>query len=273
MKIFSVVGYSNSGKTTFVKKISDFLDGRVGVVKNLHRFEKKGKNTGKLIESADRVVAAAEERTYNIKTSKNPLEDSLNELLGEVDYAILEGGKDSDFPKIALGEEVVGDCNGERFLVLEEKPDFEEEKGAIVNFIKNESLERVNYREIVRKMKKGPKLDKAGAIGGFTGIVRGFRDGEKVKKLVFEKFEEKSELEIEKIEEELRSKEGIIDVKIYHREGELDVGEDIVYVVVAAEHREELFEAVEKGINLVKERAPIWKKEILVDGESWVHDL
>lgn len=243
------------------------------MIKHIHKFEKKGKDTGRLIEDADRVVAAAEKKTYNIHVSDDPLGDSLDELLGEVDFAIIEGYKNSDLPKIALGDEVVEDCVGDSFLVLEERPSFEENREDVVDFIENEAIEKVNYQEIVRKMKEKTGIKKAGAIGGFTGIVRGFRGGDEVKELRFEKYEEKSELEIKKIEEELRDREGVIDAMIHHKEGELDVGDDIVYVVVAAEHREELFKAVRDGINLVKERAPIWKKEVLVNEERWVHDL
>ncbi len=273
MKIFSIVGYSNSGKTYLAEKISDALKGEVGVIKHIHHFDKKGKDTDRLIKKSDCVVAAAENKTYTIKKSDNSLNDSINELLGLVDYAIVEGFKDSELPKIALGEEVVEECEGNSFLVLEEKPSFPKCKEKIFDFIEKESVEKKSYREIIRKMKKDPDIKKAGAIGSFRGIVRGYREEKEVKKLVFEKYKEKFDDEISKITEKLESREGIVDARIYHREGELEVGEDIIYVVVAAEHREELFEALESGINLVKKNAPIWKKEVLVDEENWVHDI
>lgn len=273
LKIVSVVGYSNSGKTSLIKDISNYLDEEVGVIKHIHEFDKKGKDTSRLIEDADFVVAAAENKIYKIKKSDDSLENSLNELLGSVDYAIIEGYKQSEIPKIALGKEVVDDCNGDSFLVLEENLNFVEYKDEILDFIANEGRERKNYEEIVRKMKENKEISKAGAIGGFTGIVRGNRNGKEVKELYFEKYNEKFDDVIHEIVGELKNREGVIDARIYHRDGHLEVGEDIIYVVVAAEHREELFEALKDGINFVKEKAPIWKKEVLVDGEDWVHDL
>ena len=39
---------------------------------------------------------------------------------------------------------------------------------------------------------------------------------------------------------------------------------------VATPHREAAFEAARFGIDTIKERVPIWKKEVWDDGESWV---
>ena len=47
-------------------------------------------------------------------------------------------------------------------------------------------------------------------------------------------------------------------------------GDDIVLIVTAAEHRAPALEACRWLIDTLKERVPIWKKEITPDGESWV---
>jgi molybdopterin synthase catalytic subunit len=41
-------------------------------------------------------------------------------------------------------------------------------------------------------------------------------------------------------------------------------------VAVAAPHRAEAFEACRYVMDRVKTDAPIWKKEVFVDGEVWV---
>ena len=50
----------------------------------------------------------------------------------------------------------------------------------------------------------------------------------------------------------------------------MEVGETSVLVAAAAPHRRPAFEAALEGINTLKKRVPIWKKEYFVDGEVWV---
>ena len=50
---------------------------------------------------------------------------------------------------------------------------------------------------------------------------------------------------------------------IGHRIGELDIGEASVIVAVATPHRDAAFEAARIGIDTIKERVPIWKKEVV----------
>ena len=59
---------------------------------------------------------------------------------------------------------------------------------------------------------------------------------------------------------------------IYHKTGRIEAGEDIVFIVVAAGHRQELFAALREAIERMKDEVPIWKKEFTVSGEYWVHD-
>ena len=57
---------------------------------------------------------------------------------------------------------------------------------------------------------------------------------------------------------------------IVHRLGRLQIGETSVAVLVSAPHRKPAFEAALEGINRLKRRVPIWKKEYFADGEVWV---
>jgi molybdopterin synthase catalytic subunit len=57
---------------------------------------------------------------------------------------------------------------------------------------------------------------------------------------------------------------------IEHRTGALVVGDVAVAIAAAAPHRAEAFRACQRMIDTLKERAPIWKKEIGPDGASWV---
>jgi len=45
-----------------------------------------------------------------------------------------------------------------------------------------------------------------------------------------------------------------------------------LYIVVASAHRRELFKALSDAIERVKSEVPIWKKEVTMEGDFWVHD-
>jgi len=129
----------------------------------------------------------------------------------------------------------------------------------------------INLGKILRRVKENPELGEAGAIACFIGIVRcrGMRGG-RVRKLVFEAYREEAEKSLERIARELLKRPGIVDVRIHHMIGELSVGEDIVYIVVAGAHRDEVFNALRDAVERMKREAAIWKKEVTDEGEHWV---
>jgi len=59
-------------------------------------------------------------------------------------------------------------------------------------------------------------------------------------------------------------------IAMVHRLGRLEIGEASVVIVVTAPHRRPAFDAALEGINRLKRRVPIWKKEHFADGEVWV---
>jgi len=111
-----------------------------------------------------------------------------------------------------------------------------------------------------------PNFNKAGALAIFVGVVRGeTTKGEKVEKLELEAYEEEANKLINKICEDLKKEKGIIDVQIHHFLGSFEVGEDLVYVLVAGAHRQNVFPVLEKAVERYKREAPIFKKEHVVD--------
>lgn len=109
--------------------------------------------------------------------------------------------------------------------------------------------------ELVRSM-KSPEI---GAIVTFLGTVRA--DGG-IDAMTVEIYSEMAENELKKLEQEALEKFEIEAVEIVHREGSLKVGENIVVILVGAKHRKEAFRACEYLIDELKERVPIWKKEL-----------
>jgi molybdopterin synthase catalytic subunit len=73
----------------------------------------------------------------------------------------------------------------------------------------------------------------------------------------------------------LKARKGIVDVQIHHFSGEFNVGEDLVYVLVAGAHREDVFQILKEAVERYKREAPIFKKEHVItkSGEAkayWV---
>ena len=59
-------------------------------------------------------------------------------------------------------------------------------------------------------------------------------------------------------------------VEIVHSTGVVKAGEVSLFVMVSAGHRHHAIEACSKTVELVKERLPVWKKEIFNDdSHSW----
>jgi len=81
--------------------------------------------------------------------------------------------------------------------------------------------------------------------------------------------------EIERILAEAHERWPDARVVLQHRLGLIPVGEASIAIAAAAPHRDEAFAACRHVIEEVKQRLPIWKKELRGDGsEKWVetHD-
>jgi molybdopterin synthase catalytic subunit len=118
--------------------------------------------------------------------------------------------------------------------------------------------------------KRVAKNRRIGGVVTFLGVARDFSRGKNVKKLEFEHYAGMAESELDHLEREARKSFDIIDCYIVHRIGEIGPGENIVLIVVTAEHRVAAFDACEWAIDTLKQKVPIWKKEFTTDGESWI---
>jgi molybdopterin synthase catalytic subunit len=128
---------------------------------------------------------------------------------------------------------------------------------------------QISLKDLINKVKAIPKFAEAGALIIFIGVVRGKTHiGEKVEKLEIEAYEEKADDVLGNICEDLKKKEGIVDVQIHHFLGEFDVGEELVYVLVAGSHRNNVFPVLKEAVERYKKEAPIFKKEYTIDKEG-----
>jgi len=132
--------------------------------------------------------------------------------------------------------------------------------------------------DLLNSTKKNENYEDAGAISLFIGVVRGQNlEGEKVRKLTLEAYEEKANEVLTKICDDLAKKPGIVDVQIHHLLGEFSVGEEMVYVLVSGSHRTEVFSVLQEAVERYKSEAPVFKKEQVVDAkgsatEYWVSE-
>jgi molybdopterin synthase catalytic subunit len=129
-----------------------------------------------------------------------------------------------------------------------------------------------DFMDILAEMRKNPLVQAAGCIVSFIGMVR--RDVIKddvVRQLELEAWKTEADEILTNICLEEEQTKGIIEVRIHHFLGQFDVGEDLVYVLVAAAHRQEAFATLQNAVERYKHESPIWKKERLLSGtEYWV---
>jgi molybdopterin synthase catalytic subunit len=128
---------------------------------------------------------------------------------------------------------------------------------------------KFSLSEAIKSVKSLPNFEGAGAIALFIGVVRGETlKKEKVQKLELEAYEEKANEVLAKICQDLEKRDGVINVQIHHLLGDFNVGEEIVYVIVAGSHRKNVFPVLEEAVERYKREAPIFKKEYVIDNEG-----
>lgn len=110
----------------------------------------------------------------------------------------------------------------------------------------------------------------AGAVNVFIGTVRNTAHDKTVVWLEYEAYESMAVAEIRKIIDEASKRWPLQGWAVSHRIGTLRPGEVAVAIAVSSPHRKDSFEACQFIIDTLKEKAPIWKKEIFEDGEEWI---
>jgi len=109
-----------------------------------------------------------------------------------------------------------------------------------------------------------------GGLATFTGYVRASNEERAVQCMELEHYPGMTQKSIEAILAEAARRWQVLATTVVHRVGQLQPGDRIVWVGVAAPHRGDAFSACEFAMDYLKTRAPFWKKEIGPDGEFWV---
>jgi MoaE-MoaD fusion protein len=114
------------------------------------------------------------------------------------------------------------------------------------------------------------RSDEAGAIATFSGTTRVHSRGRTVTHLDYEAYEGMAEKVMDEIAEVLLARYELTAIAIHHRIGRVAIGETSVVIAASAPHRQDALAACKEAIDELKERVPLWKKEVYEGGEEWI---
>lgn len=110
----------------------------------------------------------------------------------------------------------------------------------------------------------------AGAVVSFAGVVRDHDGGRSVTELEYVGHPTASDV-LTEIAAEFAARPALHAVAVSHRVGMLGIGDVALACAVSAAHRGEAFAACAELVDEVKQRLPIWKRQVFTDGEEeWV---
>ena len=87
---------------------------------------------------------------------------------------------------------------------------------------------------------------------------------------LLEVIEPATEQVMAEIADELKARYELCEVAIHHRIGRVGIGGRSVVIAVSAPHRADALAACKDAIDTLKERVPLWKKEVYAGGEEWI---
>ena len=176
---------------------------------------------------------------------------SVNQEIAHEDTTIRDGDEVALLPPFAGGTSSMSDISGDAQFVRVQREDFSVD--AEINRVRGRSK-------------------RIGGISIFLGTARDRSKGRDVDSITFEHYEGMAQKTLREIRERTLKDFDVIEVAILHRYGEIGIGENIVLIVVGAEHRAEAFRACKWAIDELKRITPIWKLEHTLEGEVWVEE-
>lgn len=194
------------------------------------------------------------------------LDGVLDSLAVDHDWALLVGFPDATVPRLA-----VGGAGDEDAVLTVETGDVDP---ARVADALADADERESLASLVTDVKRSEAAQYGGALATFTGVVRARDEPGDVRteRLEYERYDEVAAARTAAIRADIEGRADVHAVRLHHRVGAVPAGDDAVYVVVLAGHRESAFSAVEDGIDRLKAEVPIFKREVTVTGAEWAHE-
>jgi molybdopterin synthase catalytic subunit len=123
---------------------------------------------------------------------------------------------------------------------------------------------RVTQEVITALIEKAGEETGSGGHSLFLGQVRADKiDGKKVLAIEYSAYEGMADIEAGKIKEAVFSEfPDVKSIGIVHSTGIVKAGEISLLVFVSAGHRHQAMQACSKTVELIKEKLPVWKKEL-----------
>lgn len=113
--------------------------------------------------------------------------------------------------------------------------------------------------------------DASGAVVVFSGVVRNHDHGRDVVSLEYVGHPSADQV-LRACRDEVAADPLVHAVAVSHRIGDLRIGDSALVAAVSAAHRAEAFAACARLVDIVKERLPIWKRQVFSDGtDEWVN--
>lgn len=123
-----------------------------------------------------------------------------------------------------------------------------------------------NFESKFLKDEKG-----VGASACFVGTMRDFNQGDDVIAMTLEHYPAMTQRQLQQIVEKSYQQWPLLHTMLIHRVGSIKPSEPIVVVATWSAHRGAAFDACRFLMEELKNSAPFWKKEQLLDGnERWV---
>ncbi|MEE6258411.1 molybdenum cofactor biosynthesis protein MoaE [Plantactinospora sonchi] len=112
---------------------------------------------------------------------------------------------------------------------------------------------------------------RAGAVVSFQGVVRDHDHGRSVTRLEYEGHPSAADV-LREVADEIAADPDVYAVAVSHRLGPLEIGDVALVAAVSTAHRAAAFAACARLVDEVKDRLPVWKRQLFVDGtEEWVN--
>jgi len=193
-------------------------------------------------------VAALAARHYAIGVLRGKFRVAVNQDFADDDRELADGDELALIPPVAGGadEPAHGEANAARHVQLLATP---------------LSLDRCIAAVAGAGM---------GGIVTFTGMVRRTSRGIVVDHLEYEAYAAMAVREMTRLCDEIEAEISGVRLAVEHRIGRLEVGDIAVVIAAAAPHRAEAFTACRAMIDRLKDRVPIWKREVGDNGAEWI---
>ena len=190
-------------------------------------------------ETVSALLGRLGERGAALKGLEGRVQVAVNQQMVPPSHVLADGDE------VALIPPVSGGAGARRILLVDEPLSLDEVSRAVVS-------------------------PEQGAVATFTGLVRRNGTLPDVTRLEYEAYVPMAESVLTAIADEIEQETPGVRLAIHHRIGTLAVGEPAVIIAASAPHRAESFAACRAAIERLKQRAPIWKKEIGASGAVWV---